>query len=104
MIAARWAQVVYLPLLGPLLGFFGTGYFALFGSTLAELYPTSIRGAGQGFSYNFGRAISAGAPYMVGAIADRSGVGVGITISSAFFVAAAFLVYLLPETKNTELT
>ncbi len=89
--------------LGPLLGFFGTGYFALFGATLAELYPTAIRGAGQGFSYNFGRAISAGAPYVVGAIADRSGVGVGITVSAGFFFAAAFLVYLLPETKDTEL-
>jgi MFS family permease len=93
----------WLLVMGPLLGFFGTGYFALFGSTLAELYPTSIRGAGQGFSYNFGRAISAGAPYAVGAIADRHGVGVGITISAAFFLAAAFLVYLLPETKNTDL-
>jgi len=90
--------------MGPLLGFFGTGYFALFGSTLAELYPTSIRGAGQGFAYNFGRAISAGAPYLVGAIADRSGVGVGITVSAAFFFIAAFLVYLLPETRNTELS
>ena len=94
---------MWLLWMGPLLGFFGTGYFALFGSTLAELYPTSIRGAGQGFSYNFGRAISAGAPYLVGAIADRSGVGVGITVSAAFFFVAAFLVYLLPETRNTEL-
>ena len=94
---------MWLLWMGPLLGFFGTGYFALFGSTLAELYPTSIRGAGQGFAYNFGRAISAGAPYLVGAIADRSGVGVGITVSAAFFFIAAFLVYLLPETRNTEL-
>lgn len=93
----------WLLFMGPLLGFFGTGYFALFGSTLAELYPTSIRGAGQGFSYNFGRAISAAAPYVVGAIADRQGVGTGITVSAAFFFAAAFLVYLLPETRNTEL-
>ncbi len=90
--------------LGPLLGFFGTGYFALFGSTLAELYPTAIRGAGQGFAYNVGRAVSAAAPYLVGAIADRSGVGMGITISAGFFFVAAFLVYLLPETKNTELS
>ena len=93
----------WLLFMGPLLGFFGTGYFALFGSTLAELYPTSIRGAGQGFAYNFGRAISAAAPYVVGAIADRQGVGTGITVSAAFFFAAAFLVYLLPETRNTDL-
>ena len=29
---------------------------------LAELYPTAIRGAGQGFVYNFGRGLSALAP------------------------------------------
>ena len=93
----------WLLALGPLLGFFGTGYFALFGSTLAELYPTSIRGAGQGFSYNFGRAISAAAPWVVGFISDRHGVGVGITISAAFFLMASGIVYLLPETRETDL-
>lgn len=97
------AAPTWLLYMGPMLGFFGTGYFALFGSTLAELYPTSIRGAGQGFCYNFGRAISAGAPWVVGFIADRQGVGVGIAISAAFFLLAAFLVYLLPETKDTQL-
>jgi hypothetical protein len=30
-------------------------------------------------------------------------VGVGITVSAAFFLLAAFLVYLLPETKDTQL-
>ena len=47
----------WLLLLGPLVGFFGSGYFSLFGAMLAELYPTAVRGAGQGFTYNVGRAI-----------------------------------------------
>lgn len=92
-----------LLLIGPLVGFFGTGYFSLFGATLAELYPTSIRGAGQGFTYNFGRGLSALAPYLVGAIADTSGLGSALLLNSGFFLLAAALVFTLPETKATEL-
>jgi MFS family permease len=92
-----------LLLIGPFVGFFGTGYFSLFGATLAELYPTSIRGAGQGFTYNFGRGLSALAPYLVGAIADRSGLGSGLLLNSGFFLLAAGLVFTLPETRSVRL-
>ncbi|HEV2691067.1 MAG TPA: MFS transporter, partial [Bryobacteraceae bacterium] len=74
----RWAGAsseTWLLALGPFIGFCGTGFFALFGAMLAELYPTSIRGTAQGFVYNFGRAVSALAPFAVGAIADRKGIG-----------------------------
>ena len=57
----------WLLILGPLVGFFGTGFFSLFGAMLAELYPTEIRGSGQGFVYNIGRGLSALAPFVVGA-------------------------------------
>ena len=89
--------------MGPLIGFFGTGYFSLFGTLLAELYPTEIRGAGQGFAYNFGRGLSALAPYAVGLIADRTGLGAALALNSAFFLIGAVLVFTLPETKNTRL-
>ncbi len=92
-----------LLLLGPLVGFFGTGFFSLFGSMLAELYPTRVRGAGQGFVYNFGRGLSALAPYLVGATADRSGLGLALALNSAFFLIGAALVFLLPETRGTNL-
>lgn len=97
-----WANTGLL-LLGPLVGFFGTGFFSLFGSMLAELYPTRVRGAGQGFVYNFGRGISALAPYLVGATADRSGLGIALILNSGFFLVGALLVFLLPETRNTDL-
>ena len=102
----RWAghgAEVWLLAAGPLVGFFGSGYFSLFGAMLAELYPTAVRGAGQGFTFNFGRAASALAPYAVGAIADRSGLGAALGLNSAFFLIGAALVYRLPETRNTEL-
>jgi MFS family permease len=93
----------WLLALGPLVGFFGTGFFSLFGAMLAELYPTAIRGAGQGFAYNSGRGLSALAPFVVGAMADRSGVGSALTLNAAFFACAAAMVFLLPETKATHL-
>lgn len=89
---------------GPFLGFFGTGFFSLFGTMLAELYPTAVRGAGQGFVYNFGRGLSALAPLTVGAVADRSGLGWALVLNAGYFLLGAVLVYLLPETKGRELS
>lgn len=103
----RWAGAsseLWLLGLGPVVGFCGTGYFALFGALLAELYPTPVRAAGQGLVYNVGRAFSALAPFAVGAIADRSGLGAALVLNSAFLVIGAVLIFTLPETRNTELT
>ncbi|HEX6896626.1 MAG TPA: MFS transporter [Bryobacteraceae bacterium] len=102
----RWAGAsseTWLLAIGPALGFFGTGFFSLFGAMLAELYPTPVRATGQGFVYNFGRAASALAPFAVGSVADRAGLGAGLALNSAFFLAGAFLICTLPETKNTDL-
>jgi MFS family permease len=103
----RWAGAsseTWLLVLGPFIGFCGTGFFALFGAMLAELYPTSIRATAQGFVYNVGRAASALAPFAVGAIADRQGIGGALALNSGFFLVGAVLIFTLPETKNTELT
>jgi MFS family permease len=103
----RWAGAnseTWLLALGPLVGFCGTGFFALFGAMLAELYPTSIRGAGQGFVYNTGRAVSALAPFAVGAVADHRGIGAALALNSLFFLIGSVLVFTLPETKNMQLT
>ncbi len=104
--APRWAgdsAPTVLLIAGPLLGFFGTGFFALFGTMLAELYPTSVRGAGQGFVYNFGRGLSALAPLTVGAVADKSGLDMALVLNAGYFLLGAGLVFFLPETKGREL-
>jgi MFS family permease len=93
----------WLLAVGPFVGFCGTGFFAAFGSMLAELYPTSVRGAGQGMVYNIGRGASALAPYVVGAIAHSKGIGGALALNSGFFLIGAILIFTLPETKNTEL-
>ena len=90
--------------LGPAIGFFGTGFFSLFGSLLSELYPTTVRGAGLGFVYNVGRGCSALAPWVVGFFADHYGIGTSLGLNSAFFAFGALLVFTLPETKQVELT
>ena len=92
-----------LLLTGPLLGFFGHGYFSVFGAILAELFPSGIRATAQGLCYNAGRAISALAPMTIGAIADRSGIGTALASTSIFYVIGAMLIYLLPETKGRTL-
>jgi hypothetical protein len=84
-------------------GFFGHGYFSVFGALLAELFPSSIRATAQGLCYNAGRGISALAPATIGVIADRSGIGTALAFTSVFYVIGAGLIYLLPETKGTEL-
>jgi MFS family permease len=92
-----------LLVLGPAIGFFGTGFFSLFGSMLSELYPTAVRGAGLGFVYNLGRGCSALAPWVVGFSADHYGIGTSLGLNSAFFALGAMLVFTLPETKQAEL-
>ena len=92
-----------LMLTGPLVGFFGHGYFSVFGAMLAELFPTGIRATAQGLCYNTGRGISALAPVTIGAIAGRDGIGVALACMSGFYVVGAGLIYLLPETRGREL-
>lgn len=79
--------------LGPLLGFFGHGYFSSLGVIAAELFPAAARATAQGLSYNAGRALSALAPATVGALADRHGLGASLALTSVFFIlgSAAYI-------------
>jgi MFS family permease len=94
-----------LLVLSPLLGYFGHGYFSLFGSLVAELFPTAVRATGQGTSYNVGRMAGAIAPFTIGAAATVPGIGIGLAlgITSAFFLIAALLVFTLPDRSGQAL-
>jgi MFS family permease len=91
--------------LGPVLGFVGHGYFSIFGSLLAELYPTAVRATGQGLTYNAGRALGALAPFTIGAIATLPHVGIGsaLALTSAFFLLGAILIVFFPDTSGKPL-
>jgi MFS family permease len=92
-----------LMLIGPVLGFVGHGYFSVFGALLAELFPTNVRGTGQGFTYNAGRALSAAAPPTIGALADSHGMGIALAFTSVFFVIGAMTILFIPDTKGRSL-
>lgn len=91
-------------LLGFPLGFFASGIFAGMGAFLTELFPTRVRGSGQGFCYNVGRAIGAFFPFLIGQVSQQMTLGHAIGI----FAAAAYGVLILaaltlPETRGKQL-
>ena len=75
--------------IGPLVGFFGTGYFSGFSVIASELFPTSLRGSAMGLVYNVGRILSAAAPYLIGHISERAGLSYALCITSGAFLLAA---------------
>ena len=92
-------------LLGFPLGFFASGVFSAMGPFFTEHFPTRVRGVGQGFTYNVGRALGALFPAMVGYLSARmplsQAVGLFAGIAYATMAIAAFL---LPETRGKALT
>jgi MFS family permease len=95
---------LWLLLLGPFVAFFGTGFFSGFSALAAELFPTEIRATAMGLSYNLGRGLSALAPFVVGAIADRYGFQAGFYLLAGAFFIAALLALALPETRGRQLS
>jgi hypothetical protein len=93
----------FLPV-GFVLGYVSLIMFSPMGSFMTELYPTAVRGVGQGFCYNAGRGIGALFPALVGFLAT----GLGLTVAIAVFSLAAYGVMivallLLPETRGRSL-
>jgi len=91
-----WILLVF----GPVVAFFGTGFFSGFAAVTAEIYPTSIRAVAQGFTFNVGRLGSAVAPFLVGSLAQSQGFGVAFSmLAGALLVGAATWIWL-PETRG----
>lgn len=80
-----------LLVIGPLVGFFGTGYFSGFVVIASELFPTHLRATAMGFVYNIGRIFSAAAPWIIGGIAEHAGISAALGITSVAFGVAALI-------------
>jgi len=90
--------------LGFPLGFFLSGIFSGMGAYLSELFPSRVRGSGQGFCYNVGRALGAFCPALVGRLSGSMPLGIAI----GYVAAGAYLLVILsaltlPETRGREL-
>jgi MFS family permease len=86
------------------LGFFGSGIFSGLAVYLAELYPTELRGAGQGFGYNIGRGVGAVGPVAIGAAAARLGLSDALALAATSYSLCLVALLFLPETRGKQLT
>ena len=80
-----------LLVIGPLVGFFGTGYFSGFSVIASEIFPTPVRATAMGFVYNIGRVTSAAAPWAIGQFSQTAGLSLALCITSAGFLLAALI-------------
>jgi MFS family permease len=89
---------------GFLLGYINLMMFSPMGPFMTELYPSAVRGVGQGFCYNVGRGIGAVFPALVGFLAQR--LGLAAAIATFAFCGLALMIVallLLPETRGRSL-
>jgi MFS family permease len=90
--------------LGFPLGFFLSGIFSGMGAFLSELFPSRVRGSGQGFCYNFGRAVGSLFPALVGYFSAATSLGYAIgMMAGAAYLIVIVAALLLPETRGKRL-
>jgi MFS family permease len=86
------------------LGFCTVGGTSTLGAYLTELFPTAVRGTGQAFAYNFGKAIAALSITAVGGLAVSHSFGAALAlVVLGCYACAVLAVLLLPETKGATL-
>jgi MFS family permease len=94
-----------LILMGVPFGFFTIGNYASLGPFFTELFPTAMRGSGQSFAYNFGKAAGALAVTCIGILAQWLSLAEAIgLIALVGYSIAIVATLLLPETKGLNLT
>jgi MFS family permease len=99
-VVADWQLIVA----GPLLGYFSSGIFSGFGPYFSELYPTSVRAAGQGFCYNIGRGVAGIGPFAIGWLASLAPIGTAMSaVAILAYMLAIIAVLFLPETRGATL-
>ncbi|MNS82146.1 putative niacin/nicotinamide transporter NaiP [compost metagenome] len=86
------------------LGFAVSGMVGGFGAFLSELFPTSVRATGQGFSYNVGRVVAASFPPLIGLLSGTYSLpSVMAAFALSSFACVIFAALALPETKGRKL-
>ena len=92
-----------LMILGTIVAFFGTGLFSGSGIIGSEIFPTSLRARGLGFTYNGARTLSSVSPLIIGRVGQARGLGWAFCLCAAGYLLAALMTTQLPETKGQDL-
>lgn len=103
-IYAHAGSAALVLILGPVVGFFGTGYFSGFSIIASEAFPTAVRGTAMGLVYNLGRLLGAAAPYIIGYASQRSGIVLALSSISLAFLLAAAIATALEEKPSHAIT
>lgn len=91
-------------ILGFFLGAFQGGLASGMLPTFAELFPTRLRGSGQGFCLSGGRGFGSVAPAIVGVLVSSMSMGAAMAAGSLCSYIVAFVFALaLPETAGADL-
>jgi MFS family permease len=90
-------------ILGTVVAFFGTGLFSGSGIIGSEIFPTSLRARGLGFTYNGARTLSSVSPLIIGRVGQARGLGWAFCLCAAGYLLAALMTTQLPETRGKNL-
>jgi MFS family permease len=106
MITLLWESIVVYPMIILSCMFlvgFGTGMFSGYGPLFAELFPTEIRNTAMGSAFNLARGVQFFTPVIIAAIADRFGLGGGISLAALFALLTGAWIWTFPETKGRKI-
>ena len=88
----------------PIYGYFVIGGFGTFATYLPELFPTRVRGTGQGFCWNMARFLTGFGPLSAGFLIEYFGSIPKVAAAlSLFFIVGLVAIWFGPETKGINL-
>jgi MFS family permease len=79
---------------------FGTGLWAGAAPYMSELLPTRVRNASMGALLNVTRGFQFFTPLMITGLGRHFGLGAALSVGALFSVAAAAMIWMLPETRG----
>ncbi len=97
-------DAVSVLVLGWFLGFLSQGIYASLGPYFSELFPTTVRAAGQAFAYSLGRSVGSLFALVVGLLSEFMPFDKAIgAVSLGGYCLPLLVLLLLPETRGTAL-
>lgn len=91
---------IQLCLMSAVAAFFVTSFFGWLPKYLPELYPTHIRAAGQGFSFNIGRVLAGVGVLGTGMLVSlfEGNYVKGVTVTASIYLVGLIVIWFAPDT------